>query len=82
MEVLFTFLSQRYERKSVMITSNLVVSQREQIFEDPLTTVAAIDRIVHHSFILEIPAPINSYRMDQAGKRHGKNTIESEEKTN
>ena len=82
MEVLFTFLSERYERKSVMITSNLVFSQWEQIFKDPLTTAAAIDRIVHHSFILEIPAPVNSYRMDQARKRHGKNAIDSEEQTN
>ena len=81
MEVLFTFLSERYERKSVMLTSNLVFSQWEQIFKDPLTTAAAIDRIVHHSFILEIPAPVNSYRMDQARKRHGTKAIESEEKT-
>jgi len=82
MEVLFTFLSERYESKSVMITSNLVFSQWEQIFKDPLTTAAAIDRIVHHSFILEIPAPVNSYRMEQARKRHGKKAIESEEKAN
>ncbi|MGB9437677.1 MAG: IS21-like element helper ATPase IstB [Desulfobacterales bacterium] len=82
MEVLFTFLSERYERKSVMITSNLVFSQWEQIFKDPLTTAAAIDRIVHHSFILEIPAPVTSYRMDQARKRHGKKAIESDKKTN
>ena len=82
MEVLFTFLSERYESKSVMITSNLVFSQWEQIFKDPLTTAAAIDRIVHHSFILEIPAPVNSYRMEQASKRHGKKAIESEEKAN
>ena len=82
MEVLFTFLSERYESKSVMVTSNLVFSQWEQIFKDPLTTAAAIDRIVHHSFILEIPAPVNSYRMEQARKRHGKKAIESEEKAN
>jgi DNA replication protein DnaC len=69
MEVLFTFLSERYERRSVMITSNLVFSQWEQIFKDPLTTAAAIDRIVHHSFILEIPSLVKSYRMDEACKR-------------
>jgi DNA replication protein DnaC len=49
MEVLFTFLAERYERRSVVITSNLVFSQWEQIFKDPLTTAAAIDRVVHHS---------------------------------
>ena len=53
MEVLFTFLAERYEKKSVVITSNLVFSQWDQIFKDPLTTMAAIDRLVHHSIILE-----------------------------
>lgn len=69
MEVLFTFLSERYERKSVLITSNLVFSQWDQIFKDPLTTAAAIDRIVHHSFILEISETVKSYRMDEARRR-------------
>ena len=57
MEVLFTFLSERYERRSVMITSNLVFSQWDKIFKDPMTTAAAIDRIVHHATILELPGP-------------------------
>ena len=54
MEVLFTFLAERYERRSVMITSNLVFSQWDKIFKDPMTTAAAIDRVVHHSIILEL----------------------------
>jgi len=53
MEVLFTFLAERYERKSVMISSNLVFSKWDQIFKDPMTTMAAVDRLVHHSVILE-----------------------------
>jgi DNA replication protein DnaC len=53
MEVLFTFLAERYERKSVMISSNLVFSEWDRIFKDPMTTMAAIDRLVHHSVILE-----------------------------
>lgn len=53
MEVLFTFLAERYERRSVMITSNLVFSQWTKIFKDPMTTAAAIDRVVHHATILE-----------------------------
>jgi len=53
MEVLFTFLAERYERRSVMISSNLVFSQWDQIFKDPMTTMAAVDRLVHHSIILE-----------------------------
>lgn len=64
MEVLFTLLAERYERGSVMITSNLPFSKWEAIFQDPMTTAAAIDRLVHHSVILEINVP--SYRVEQA----------------
>lgn len=53
MEVLFHFLAERYEQKSVVITSNLVFSQWDQIFKDPMTTMAAVDRLVHHATILE-----------------------------
>jgi len=66
MEVLFTLLAERYERGSVMITSNLPFSKWEAIFKDPMTTAAAIDRLVHHSVILELNIP--SYRMEQAKK--------------
>jgi DNA replication protein DnaC len=69
MEVLFTFLAERYERRTVVITSNLVFSQWEQIFKDPLTTAAAIDRVVHHSRILEFGADITSMRAEAAAKR-------------
>jgi len=65
MEVLFTFLADRYERKSLMITSNLVFSQWDRIFKDPMTTAAAIDRLVHHSIIVELTG--ESYRMEHAG---------------
>jgi DNA replication protein DnaC len=54
MEVLFTFLAERYERRTVMITSNLVFSEWDRIFKDPMTTAAAIDRLVHHSVIVEL----------------------------
>jgi DNA replication protein DnaC len=68
MEVLFTFLAERYERKSVMISSNLVFSQWDRIFKDPMTTAAAIDRLVHHAVILELTG--KSYRA-QAAKHQG-----------
>jgi DNA replication protein DnaC len=75
MEVLFTFLAERYERKSVLITSNLVFSQWDKIFKDPMTTAAAIDRLVHHSTILELPGP--SYRTERAiANKNGKKTQE------
>lgn len=64
MEVLFTFLAERYERKSVLITSNLVFSQWDQIFKNPMTTAAAIDRLVHHAVILEMTGP--SIRSEEA----------------
>jgi len=70
MEVLFTLLAERYERGSVMLTSNLPFSRWEQIFKDPMTTAAAIDRLVHHSVILELNLP--SYRMKTAKGRNGK----------
>jgi DNA replication protein DnaC len=67
MEVLFGLLADRYERGSVMVTSNLAFSEWEKIFRDPMTTAAAIDRLVHHSVILELNLP--SYRLEQAKKR-------------
>lgn len=70
MEVLFTLLAERYERGSVLITSNLPFSQWESIFKDPMTTAAAIDRLVHHSVILEVNLP--SYRMEAARKNGGR----------
>jgi DNA replication protein DnaC len=64
MEVLFTLLAERYERGSVLLTSNLPFSRWEQIFKDPMTTAAAIDRLVHHSVIIELNIP--SYRLETA----------------
>jgi len=67
MEVLFTLLAERYERRSVVITSNLVFNQWDRIFKDPMTTAAAIDRLVHHAVILELTGP--SYRAEAAKAR-------------
>jgi DNA replication protein DnaC len=70
MEVLFTFLAERYERRSVIVTSNLVFSQWDRIFKDPMTTAAAIDRVVHHALILEMAG--KSRRAEDAEAREGK----------
>ena len=67
MEVLFTLLAYRYERGSMLLTSNLPFSRWEVIFKDPMTTAAAIDRLVHHSVVLELNVP--SYRAEEAKKR-------------
>ena len=69
MEVLFTFLSERYERRSVLITSNLVFSQWDQIFKNPMTTLAAIDRLVHHAIILEMAGPSIREEEAKTGRR-------------
>lgn len=61
MEVMFTFLAERYERRSVILTTNLVFSEWDRIFKDPMTTLAAIDRVVHHSVILDMMS-LESYR--------------------
>ena len=66
-EVLFTLIAERYERRSLGITSNLVFSQWEHIFANPMATAAAIDRVVHHSVILEFDVP--SYRTSVAQQR-------------
>ena len=66
-EVLFTLIAERYERRSLGITSNLVFSEWEKVFANPMATAAAIDRIVHHSVILEFDVP--SYRTSAAQNR-------------
>src|SRR6202165_623040 len=70
MEVLFTFFAERYERRSVLISSNLVFSQWDKIFQDPMTTMAAIDRLIHHSIILEFDG--ESHRAKSHKAQHNK----------
>jgi len=66
-EVLFTLLAERYERRSVLVTSNLVFSEWDRIFQNPMTTAAAIDRLVHHAVILELD--VTSYRTENRDAR-------------
>jgi len=74
-EVLFTLLAERYERRSLLITSNLVFGEWERIFKNPMTTAAAIDRLVHHSVILEFGG--RSKRADAAEERAKSATAEA-----
>ncbi len=80
MEVLFTFLAERYERRSVIITSNVFFSEWDRIFKDPMTTAAAIDRLVHHSVIIEMTGP--SIRAEEAEqtKKEGATTLTTKTK--
>lgn len=78
-DVLFVLLAERYETRSVVITSNLVFSQWDSIFKDTMTTKAAIDRLIHHSTILELPGP--SGRQTAAlKKKNGKEKTEASKK--
>jgi DNA replication protein DnaC len=70
-DVLFVLLAERYEQRSMLITSNLVFSKWDQIFKDEMTTAAAIDRLVHHSTVLELNAP--SYRLAQTKQKNNPN---------
>ena len=76
-EVLFTLIAERYERRSLGITSNLVFSQWEHIFANPMATAAAIDRVVHHSVILEFDVP--SYRTGVAKQRRQDKEVNRQE---
>jgi DNA replication protein DnaC len=67
MDVVFTLLAERYERGSVLMTSNLQFSKWESIFKDAMMTAAAIDRLVHHCVIIELNIP--SYRAEEAQQK-------------
>ena len=81
MEVLFTLLADRYERGSILLSSNLPFSKWERIFKDPMTTAAAIDRLVHHSIILELN--LSSYRLEasQTNLKEAPQTETNEQET-
>jgi len=65
--VLFTLIADRYEKTSILLSSNQPFSKWECIFKDPKTTAAAIDRLVHHSIIMELNVP--SFRLEQASNK-------------
>jgi len=77
-EVLFTLTAERYERRSLGITSNLLFSEWDRLFQNPMATAAAIDRVVHHSVILEFSVP--SYRTAAAQQRNPDNKNDQKRK--
>ena len=79
-DVLFTLMSERYEMRSMVITSNLPFSQWDSIFKDQMTTNAAIDRLVHHATILELNT--SSYRAECAKNKLDKAAKQSNKKHN
>lgn len=69
-DVLFVLLAERYEKRNIVITSNLPFSKWDQVFKDAVTTMAAVDRLVHHSVVLELNG--ESYRAETAKRRNKK----------
>ena len=63
-QVLFELIAHRYETGSLIITSNQPFAEWDRIFPDPMMTVAAVDRIVHHATIIEVTS--DSYRRKEA----------------
>jgi DNA replication protein DnaC len=73
-ELLFQFISDRYERGSLLITTNLVFKEWGQVFKDPITASAAIDRLIHHSIIYDFSEE-DSYRTLQAINKKNKKAV-------
>jgi DNA replication protein DnaC len=73
-DVLFVLLAERYERRSLVITSNLPFSQWDKVFKDAVTTMAAVDRVVHHATVLELNG--ESYRAQAANRRNRQKKVE------
>ena len=65
--VLFELIAERYEHKSLAITANTPFSQWGEVFVEPAMTLAAVDRLVHHSTILEMN--VESYRSKEAARQ-------------
>lgn len=59
--VLFQLVSRRYERGSILLTSNRAVSEWGEVFGDPVVATAILDRLLHHSHVLTIRG--ESYRL-------------------
>ncbi|MGE3759871.1 MAG: IS21-like element helper ATPase IstB [Pseudobdellovibrionaceae bacterium] len=66
-DLFFQLISQRSERKSLVITTNLTYSEWDKVFVNPLNTAAAIDRIIHRCETFNIQGP--SWREEEAKKR-------------
>ena len=78
-ELLFEVLSQRYERGSTLVTSNLPFDEWTSVFGSERLTGALLDRLTHHVHILEMNG--DSYRLASSRKRqkHGHGSTQQEE---
>lgn len=68
-ELLFNFIAKVYERRSLIVTTNLPFARWSEVFRDPTAAAAVIDRVVHHATILKTDG--DSYRLKDAQRRSG-----------
>lgn len=69
-DLLFQFISDRYEKKSLLITTNLAFSEWEKVFQDPMVTNAAIDRLIHYSKVFQFNSSKDeSFRAKEAKRK-------------
>ena len=66
-DILFQVIAKRYERASTIVTSNLAFKDWDQIFGSATTASAVLDRLLHHSEVLQITG--DSYRLKQRKER-------------
>ena len=57
----FRFVANRYEKASTIVTSNKAFSDWTELFHDPIIVTAVLDRLLHHSVVINIKG--NSYRL-------------------
>ena len=74
-ELLFEIFSQRYERGSVLVTSNLPFEEWTSIFSSQRLTGALLDRLTHRCHILEMNGP--SYRLSQSKQAQQSHLLEN-----
>lgn len=78
--VLFELIACRYERRSLLVTSNRPFGEWTKVFPDAAMTLAAVDRLVHHAVILEMN--VESYRQRSAANRQKQRTASDSKRDN
>ena len=73
-DLLFNVISQRYERSSIAITTNLAFEQWTQIFPDAMAARAVIDRLIHHGSVFEFSGESHRLRSRQGALPKGRKT--------
>jgi DNA replication protein DnaC len=68
-DLLYQVISRRYERASIGLTTNLAFMDWTQVFPDPMTASAVVDRLVHHGMVFEFSGESHRLRTRQAAGR-------------